>query len=223
MDIVTSSPVLSQRDAEEWRKFYYMMKLEVGCNVEHNTKEDTTCYECPIVYGTVETFARDILKTEFLLQDVRKGRKCDIVIVDEVDSMLIDQGFRCTYLSHDVGSIGMRHLEPILALIWFCVKQFTPAFYMEESIFYQSKPEVFFMTLYRLNNTIDPLFILRRAEKDGLIGIYEGFTDEYLSKGIADQNKLLRRIYDFEVEEIFSRLLRRFYILTSIYIIILII
>ena len=124
--------------------FILILKLEVGCNAEDNTKEDTTCYKCPIVYGTVETFARDILKTEFLLHDVRKGRKCDIVIVDEVDSMLIDQGFQCTYLSHDVTRIGMRHLEPILALIWFCVKQFAPVFHMEGSIFYQSKPEVFF-------------------------------------------------------------------------------
>ena len=99
VDIVTSSPVLSQRDAEEWREFYSLMELEVGCNVEDNTKEDTTCYECPIVYGTVETFARDMLKTEFLIQDARTGRKCDIVIVDEVDSMLIDQGVQCTYHS----------------------------------------------------------------------------------------------------------------------------
>ena len=106
VDIVTSSPVLSQRDAEEWQPFYSMVKLEVGCNVDDNTKEDTTCYACPIVYGTVETFARDILKTEFLLQDVCQGRKCDIVIVDEVDSMLIDQGVQCTYLSSDVASLG---------------------------------------------------------------------------------------------------------------------
>ena len=124
VDIVTSSPVLSQRDADEWREFFSLMELEVGCNVEDNTKEDTTRYECPIVYGTVETFARDILKTEFLLQDVRKNRKCDIVIVDEVDSMLIDQGLQCTYLSHDVSSIGMRHFEPIFSLVWMNVNMF---------------------------------------------------------------------------------------------------
>ena len=53
VDIVTSSPVLSQRDVNEWQEFYSMMKLQVGCNVEDNTQEDTTCYECPIVYGTV--------------------------------------------------------------------------------------------------------------------------------------------------------------------------
>ena len=70
-----------------------MLKLKVGCNVEDNTKGDTTCYECPIVYGTVETFARDILKTEFLIAKMNAWvGSCDIVIVDEVDSMLIDHG-----------------------------------------------------------------------------------------------------------------------------------
>ena len=73
MDIVTSSPVLSQRDAEKWREFYSLMKLEVGCNVEDSTEEDSTCYECPIVYGTVETFARDILKTEFFITRCTQG------------------------------------------------------------------------------------------------------------------------------------------------------
>ena len=74
VDIVTSSPVLSQRDADEWRTFYKTLELDVGCNVEDNIGEDNQCYKCPIVYGTVETFARDILKTEFLLQEVRLGR-----------------------------------------------------------------------------------------------------------------------------------------------------
>ena len=123
VDIVTSSPVLSQRDAEEWRTFYTKLNLSAACNVEEITEGDSGGYDCPIVYGTVETFARDILKTEFSLQDVRKGRTCDLVIVDEVDSMLIDQGMQCTYLSHAAASIGMSHFEPILALIWMHVSR----------------------------------------------------------------------------------------------------
>ena len=196
VDIVTSSPVLSQRDAEEWREFYSMMKLEVGCNVEDNTKEDIMCYECPIVYGTVETFARDILKTEFLLHDVRKGRKCDIVIVDEVDSMLIDHGLQCTYLNHDVASIGMHHFNPILALIWMHINRLEPIIFKEGLILYLSEPEVFFMPLVRFCKDIDPLQIVRQAERikdeeniyyddeyadyDGIWnGIEEGFTDTF--------------------------------------------
>ena len=142
VDIVTSSPLLSQRDADEWRLFYTIIDLDSDCNI--SMKEDHRCYKCPIVYGTVETFARDILKTEFLLQDVRKGRKCDIVIVDEVDSMLIDQGVQCTYLSHEVGITGMHHFEPILAFVWMHVSLLTPVILKNGVIFHWKNSGSFF-------------------------------------------------------------------------------
>ena len=192
VDIVTSSPVLSGRDAEEWRSFYSSMKLKVICNVEDNTTEDTTYYECPIVYGTVETFARDILKTEFLLHDVRNGRKCDIVIVDEVDSMLIDQGVQCTYLSHDVASIGMRHFEPIFSLVWMNVNTFWKYQDDDGMVWYGTEPKVFLATLSRISKSIDPLKMLHLAEDDEKSGIKKGFTDEYLSKDIEGQKRFLR-------------------------------
>ena len=195
VDIVTSSPVLSQRDADEWRNFYSMVKLEVGCNVEDNTKEHTTCYECPIVYGTVETFARDILKTEFLIHDVRKGRKCDIVIVDEVDSMLIDQGVQCTYLSHDLASLGLCHFKPILAMIWMHVDGLTPVFSNEGILYYLTEPEPVLVVLSRLSNEIDPLQILRLAEEDEEVPhIKKGFTDEYLSKDFEAQTGMHKSV-----------------------------
>ena len=167
------------------------MKLEVGCNVEDDTKEDITCYECPIVYGTVETFARDILKTEFLLQDERNSRKCDIVIVDEVDSMLIDQGLQCTYLSHDVASIGMRHFEPVHSLIWMHVSMLWKYYDADGVVWYGTEPGIFLDTLSRISKGIDPLQILRLAEDDEESGIPKGFIDEYLSKDIEGQKKLL--------------------------------
>ena len=199
VDIVTSSPVLSLRDAEEWREFYSVMNLEVGCNVEDNTKEDATCYECPIVYGTVETFARDILKTEFLLQDVRNGRKCDIVIVDEVDSMLIDQGVQCTYLSHDVPSVGLCHFDSVLALIWMHVNSLTPVILKEGIVFHATEPEVFLVTSPRLRNKIDSLQILRLAEEDeGVPDIERGFSDKYLSEDFKGQERILSSVDSFD-------------------------
>ena len=194
VDIVTSSPVLSQRDADEWREFYKIMGLDSGSNV--NTKEDSQCYKCPIVYGTVETFARDILKTEFLLEDVsqRKDRKCDMVIVDEVDSMLIDQGIQCTYLSHEIGITGMHHFEPILAFIWMHVSLLTPVILKNGVIFHWKNQEVFFISLSRLNNEIDPLEILRMAEDDERSGIVKGFTDKYISHDIEGEKTHLQAL-----------------------------
>ena len=218
VDIVTSSPVLSQRDAEEWRKFYAKMNLAAACNVDApnkgdncscyechivNKRHDSNSYTCPIVYGTVETFARDILRTEFFMHDVRKGRKCDIVLVDEVDSMLIDQGVQCTYLSHDVGGIWMRHYEQILSLIWMNVQTFTPVVFDKGEIFYVSEQEVFFMTLCRLKKDIDPLQIVRLAEEDRGNGIEKGFTNEYLSRNIKRQELLLDLLQGDEVKRFF--------------------
>ena len=190
VDIITSSPVLSQRDADEWQKFYTKLNLSAACNVRETTEGDTGGYDCPIVYGTVETFARDILRTEFLLQDVRKGRNCDIVIVDEVDSMLIDHGVQCTYLSHDLASIGMSHFEPILALSWMHVSRFITIHGKEGISYYAMEPELFVVTLSRLSHGIDPLEILRLAEQKDYVGIKKGFTDDYIRADFEEQNKL---------------------------------
>ena len=196
VDIVTSSPVLSQRDAEEWREFYKTLELDADCNVEDNREEDIQCYTCPIVYGTVETFARDILKTELLvgLLDVDNSRKCDIVIVDEIDSMLIDQGMQCTYLSHNVDSVRLHHTEPILVLIWIHVSRLTTEHCDGGIVNHDMQLEVFFVTLSRLSHEIDPLQILRSAEQNARGGIKKGFTDDYLSAGIEDQERLLRDV-----------------------------
>ena len=203
VDIVTTSPVLSQRDAEEWRELYTELKLSASCNVEEMKQGDNRdCYACPIVYGTVETFARDILKTEFLLQDVRKGRKCDILIVDEVDSMLIDQGVQCTYLSHDVA--GMRHFEPILSLIWTNVSRLWKCREYNGVVWYGTEPEVFLATLSRISKDIDPLQILRLAEVDDGSWIMKGFTNEYLSKDIQGQQDLFESLTTYALANFFK-------------------
>ena len=154
------------------------------------------------MYGTVETFARDILKTEFLLQDARHGRKCDIVMVDEVDSMLIDQGVQCTYLSHDIDSLGMRHFEPILALIWMNLGMFFPIRDEHQNIlYYATQPEVFFVTMTHLNSEVDPFQISRLAEENEQFP--KGFTDSYLCKDIEGQKEMLRSLIYHDLNNLF--------------------
>ena len=200
VDIVTSSAVLSQRDEEEWRTFYETLKLNVGCNVEDNREGDNQCYKCPIVYGTVETFARDILKTEFFLQDVRESRTCDIVIVDEVDSMMIDQSVQCTYLCQNIGSSGMHHFNPILCLIWMHVNRFVEFQDNGDMVWYRTEFELFFVTLSRISD--DPLHILRQVEQES--GITKGFTDQYLKSNIEGQIQLSRSLSYTDVKTFFS-------------------
>ncbi|CAC5389845.1 unnamed protein product [Mytilus coruscus] len=117
VDIVSSSPILAKRDYEEWKEFYKSLRLPVSCNlIPRKTEERLKCYSGKIVYGTVGSFASDLLRQTFLMENVRGERMCEAVIVDEVDCMLLDQGVHFTYLSHAVP--GMHHIEPILFMIW---------------------------------------------------------------------------------------------------------
>ena len=125
VDIVTSSPILAQRDYNSWRSFYELLKLGTMWNENVDAESAIECYNSHIVYGTVNAYARDILRTKFLFHDIGlQKRDRDIVLIDEVDSMLIDQNSQLTYLSHNNVSSGSRHLEPVLAFIWMNVSQY---------------------------------------------------------------------------------------------------
>ncbi|VDI42743.1 Hypothetical predicted protein [Mytilus galloprovincialis] len=117
VDIVSSSPILAQRDYKEWKHFFKILKISVSCNlIPTKTKQRLKCYSKDVVYGTTGSFASDLLRQTFLMENVRGERMCQAVIVDEVDCMLLDQGVHFTYLSHVVP--GMHHIEPILFMIW---------------------------------------------------------------------------------------------------------
>ena len=123
VDIVTSSTELAKRDSANWEPFYQFLDLSVSCNsilhVDYNK-----CYECNVVYGTAGDFSRDILQTKFFFKAIRQNRKNDVVLVDEVDSLMIDQGIERTYLEDNISQIGLSHVEPLLSLIWYRVRQF---------------------------------------------------------------------------------------------------
>lgn len=152
VDIVTSSPVLAKRDSAEWAEFYNSCGVSVAHNfdIENRDKESIEClYKCQIVYGTVGSFAGDILRTNFELQNVRQGRPFHMVIVDEVDSMLIDQGVQLTYLSHSVASSGLRHLEPSLALVWSVVSNYRPIAIDNGQLVYRGRAEPFYTFIFQ--------------------------------------------------------------------------
>ncbi|KAI7793445.1 hypothetical protein IRJ41_023817 [Triplophysa rosa] len=125
VDIVTSSPVLAQRDQEEWKKFFEMFGITSSVvppryPSAHSQEERDEClkdaYRQQIVYGTVGVFAADILKQEFEKRKTRDTRQFELVIVDEVDYMTLDNGVQVTFLSHESG--GFRHVEQVLSNIW---------------------------------------------------------------------------------------------------------
>ncbi|XP_026209329.1 protein translocase subunit SecA-like [Anabas testudineus] len=123
VDIMSSSPVLAKRDSEEWKRFYEHLKISVDCNANKQDQDLKKCYECQVVYGTVEEFAGDWLRQHFHRKDIFGKRKLQCAIVDEVDSLMLDKGLHVVYLSSDVPAL--KHLNPLLALIWATVNQYS--------------------------------------------------------------------------------------------------
>lgn len=122
VDIISSSPVLAERDAEEWKSFYEALGLRVGCNTNLSNDDDLKiCYKCHIVYGTTDSFAGDWLQHHFLRKEIRLDRKFQCVIVDEVDSLMLDKGLEMVYLSSQMPA--MLSLNTILSRIWCLVSQ----------------------------------------------------------------------------------------------------
>ncbi|XDV19473.1 hypothetical protein PO909_024939 [Leuciscus waleckii] len=84
-DIISSSPVLAERDAKEWSAFYNELNITVDANTnKSNDNELKKCYECQVVYGTTDSFAGDFLRQQFHRRDVRPEREFQCVIVDEM-------------------------------------------------------------------------------------------------------------------------------------------
>ncbi len=119
VDIITSSPVLASRDAKEKEKLYNMFGLTCSDNNDKSIyirgKKD--CYKKDIVYGEAAQFQFDVLRDEYSQLGTMAGRKCEIAIVDEVDSMLIDDSSKIARLASTVA--GLDQLQPIYYYLWF--------------------------------------------------------------------------------------------------------
>ncbi|KAK7159891.1 hypothetical protein R3I94_006043 [Phoxinus phoxinus] len=120
-DIISSSPVLAERDAEEWSEFYKELGITVNVNTNKSENELKKCYECQVVYGTTVSFAGDFLRQRFQRKDVRPQRKFQCVIVDEVDSLMLDKGLEVVYLSSEIPL--MESFNEILSEIWLITNQ----------------------------------------------------------------------------------------------------
>jgi preprotein translocase subunit SecA len=91
--VVTVNDYLAQRDAEWMAKLYNFLGLSVGINLsqmEHEAKKKA--YNSDITYGTNNEFGFDYLRDNMIQElDQRVQRGVAYAIVDEVDSILIDE------------------------------------------------------------------------------------------------------------------------------------
>jgi preprotein translocase subunit SecA len=91
--IVTVNDYLAKRDSEWMGTIYRFLGLSVGVIVhELNDEQRRKAYDCDITYGTNNEFGFDYLRDnmKFSLEDYVQ-RDLNYAIVDEVDSILIDE------------------------------------------------------------------------------------------------------------------------------------
>ena len=91
--IVTVNDYLAERDANWMRPLYEMLGLSVGVIFSGQSPEDKLkAYQADVTYGTNNEFGFDYLRDNmaFSLED-RMQRGLSFAIVDEVDSILIDE------------------------------------------------------------------------------------------------------------------------------------
>lgn len=120
VDIITSNNVLAAEGVSRKEDFYSLFGLSVATN-----NPDTpslpglrSCYTADIVYGSIGNYQFDYLKDSFLGYGTRGKRElgASVVILDEVDSMLIDNGRHIAKLAAPFP--GMENFRYIYIKIW---------------------------------------------------------------------------------------------------------
>jgi preprotein translocase subunit SecA len=91
--VITVNDYLAKRDAEWMGKVYEFLGLTVGVNqAQLPTEEKLKAYSADITYGTNNEFGFDYLRDNMVYsQDQKVQRGLNYALIDEVDSILIDE------------------------------------------------------------------------------------------------------------------------------------
>ncbi len=91
--VVTVNDYLAKRDRDQMAKVYEFLGLSVGVIVHgQNHQERREQYACDITYGTNNEYGFDYLKDNMVIHEEQMvQRGLNFAIVDEVDSILIDE------------------------------------------------------------------------------------------------------------------------------------
>ena len=120
--VITVNDYLASRDAEWMGRLHRFLGLSVGCNLsqmDHDAKQ--AAYAADITYGTNNEFGFDYLRDNMVYTvGERVQRGLNFAIVDEVDSILIDEARTPLIISgqaedHTDLYIRMNQVAPMLA------------------------------------------------------------------------------------------------------------
>ncbi len=111
--LVTVNDYLARRDAQWMGEIYKFLGLTVGCiQNEMNNDQRRVQYTCDITYGTNNEFGFDYLRDNMAIHlEDRVQRGFFYAIVDEVDSVLIDEARTPLIISGPVAADSNRYAE----------------------------------------------------------------------------------------------------------------
>jgi len=105
--LVTVNNYLARRDSQWMGHLFNWLGLTVGCidDTEPSTPARRAAYQCDITYGTNNEFGFDYLRDNMVFSlEQRVQRTHAFAIIDEVDSILIDEARTPLIISGPVGS-----------------------------------------------------------------------------------------------------------------------
>ena len=119
--VVTVNDYLASRDAKWMGRLYNFLGLTVGINLPQMSKADKqAAYNADITYGTNNEYGFDYLRDNMVYEPQdRVQRQLNYAIVDEVDSILIDEARTPLIISgqaedHTAMYLAMRQVVPML-------------------------------------------------------------------------------------------------------------
>jgi preprotein translocase subunit SecA len=119
--VVTVNDYLANRDAQWMGKLYNFLGMSVGVNLPNMPREEKqAAYRADITYGTNNEFGFDYLRDNMVYEAAdRVQRGLNFAIVDEVDSILIDEARTPLIISgqaedHTQLYVAMNRVVPLL-------------------------------------------------------------------------------------------------------------
>lgn len=110
--VVTVNEYLAKRDAEWMGKVHRFLGLTVGFIYNsQDAKEKREAYKCDITYGTNSEFGFDYLRDNMCTKrEEMVGRGLEFAIIDEVDSILIDEARTPLIISGPTGESSDQYI-----------------------------------------------------------------------------------------------------------------
>ena len=204
--LVTVNDYLASRDSQWMAKIFEFHGLTIGCILQQmNPESRRKQYNCDITYGTNNEFGFDYLRDNMvhIIDDVVQ-RKHNFAIVDEVDSVLIDEARTPLIISGAVDSDDSKFIDmkPRVDRIINLQKNFVAKIVAEaETLFNENKKKESGILLLRAHRGYPKNNKLLKLFSDGGL---KKLMLETESVYMAEQNKRMHEIDDelyFAIDE----------------------